>query len=151
MFNQSLRALNHMTSLTPNQRRVFDVLLQADASLGAYAILKKTGFRGATQVYRALERLVDLGMARKLESLNAYIAVSAEGHSTPTAFAICDQCGHIHEVVEAQEIKQLHECLAKLNFQVDRTVIEFHGACSLCSGHAYEAKERPTYTKLKQD
>ncbi|MBU2874557.1 Fur family transcriptional regulator [Marinobacter salexigens] len=139
-----------MTSLTPNQRRVFDVLLKADASLGAYAILKKTGFRGATQVYRALERLVDLGLARKLESLNAYIAVSAESQSTPSAFAICDHCGHIHEVVEAQEIKQLHECLAQLNFKVERTVVEFHGACSMCSDHSHEAKESPTYTKLKQ-
>jgi len=140
-----------MTSLTPNQRKVFDVLLQADASLGAYAILKKTGFRGASQVYRALERLVDLGLARKLESLNAYIAVSSEGQDTPTAFAICDQCGHIHEVIEAQEIKQLHECLAQLNFQVDRTVIEFHGVCSLCSGQLYKTKERPSYTRPKQD
>ncbi|RBW52142.1 transcriptional repressor [Marinobacter sp. F3R11] len=140
-----------MTSLTPNQRRVFDVLLQADASLGAYAILKKTGFRGATQVYRALEKLVDLGLARKLESLNAYIAVSAKGQSSPTAFAICDQCGHIHEVVEASEIKQLHECLAQLNFQVERTVIEFHGVCSICSGHSHEDKATPSYPRLKQD
>lgn len=139
-----------MNSLTPNQQRVFDVLYQEQASLGAYAILKKTGFRGATQVYRALERLTSLGLARKLESMNAYIAVSAGAQSSPTAFAICDQCGHIHEVADANEIKQLQECLARMNFQVERTVVEFHGLCSLCFENSPEARKRPHVPKPKQ-
>lgn len=128
-----------MTTLTPNQHRVFEVLRNAEAPLGAYAIVKQAGFRGAVQVYRAMERLTELGLAKKIESLNAYVAVSGKSHSGPTAFAICDQCGHIDEVADAQEVTQLHRCLADLNFQVGQTVVEFHGVCSLCSGHSGNA------------
>lgn len=139
-----------MARLTPNQQRVFDVLQQERAPLGAYAILKKTGFRAATQVYRALEKLVDLGLARKLESMNAYITVSTSAQSSPTAFAICDRCGHINEIADASEIKQLQEHLARLNFQVGRIFVELHGVCSLCSDNLREARQRPPLPKPKQ-
>lgn len=138
---------NAMTKLTRNQRRVLEILQQAEAPLGAYAILKKAGFRGATQVYRALEKLTGLGLAKKLESLHAFVAVSEERQSASTAFAICDQCGHIHEVADAGMIESLHEQLARSNFQVGRTVIEFHGACSSCCRNVVENEEPNTSSK----
>lgn len=139
-----------MHSLTLNQRRVLEALRQADAPLGAYAILKETGFRGATQVYRALDRLADLGLVRKLESLSAFIACSAEGQASPTAFVICDQCGMIHEVADARGIKELQESLGQSNFQVSRTVVEFHGTCASCAGYLSDMEKPSTSNRLKQ-
>ena len=121
-----------MIRLTSNQRKVLEVLEQTGKPIGAYAILEQTGFRGAVQVYRALEKLIDLGLAQKLESLHAYIRVSPKDETELTAFAICDHCGHIHQLTEAREIRQLHECLAQMDFAVCRSVIEIHGACSTC-------------------
>lgn len=138
----AVEAVNAVKDLTPNQRKVFEVLQQAEAPLGAYTILRRAGFRGATQVYRALEGLADQGLVRKLESLNAYIACSIACQSAPTAFAICDQCGLIQEVADAREIKQFQEYLAQSNFHVSRTVVEFHGVCSSCSDRSH-AKEKP--------
>ncbi|WP_323750385.1 transcriptional repressor [Marinobacter sp.] len=122
-----------MIRLTSNQRKVFEALEQAGKPIGAYAILEQTGFRGAIQVYRALEKLIDLGLAKKLESLHAYICVSQKAEIAPTAFAICDHCGHIHQLKEVREVRQLHECLAQMDFEVCRSVIEIHGACSTCA------------------
>lgn len=129
------RKMDSMIRLTSNQRRVFEVLEQAGKPLGAYAILEQTGFRGAVQVYRALEKLINLGLAQKLESLHAYISVSPIDETKPAAFAICDHCGHIHQLSEAREVRKLHECLAQMDFEVCRSVIEIHGTCSTCASN----------------
>jgi len=142
--------VNAVKNLTSNQRKVFEVLQQAQAPLGAYAILKRAGFRGAPQVYRALEGLANHGLVRKLESLNAYIACSIACQSAPTAFAICDQCGLIQEVADAREIKQFQEYLAQSNFHVSRTVVEFHGMCSSCSDRSQTTEQPPTSMTPKQ-
>jgi len=139
-----------MDNLTANQRRVLEVLQQADAPLGAYAILKETGFRGATQVYRALDRLGDLGFVRKLESLNAFIACADQGRASPAAFLICDQCGLIHELADAREIKELQASLDQSNFQVIRAVVELHGICSSCAGRATHAEKVSPSNRSRQ-
>jgi len=139
-----------MDNLTANQRRVLEVLQQADAPLGAYAILKEAGFRGATQVYRALDRLGDLGFVRKLESLNSFIACSDRDKASPAAFLICDQCGWIRELVDAREIKELQASLGQSDFQVVRAVVELHGICSSCAGRATHAEKVSTSNRSRQ-
>ncbi|HSM41507.1 MAG TPA: transcriptional repressor, partial [Afifellaceae bacterium] len=67
---------------------VFDTLLAADGPLSAYDILDRLrdkGFRAPLQVYRALDKLLALGLVHRLESLNAFIACAhpdCEGHGT---------------------------------------------------------------------
>jgi len=126
------------------------VLQQEQAPLGAYAILKKTGFRGATRVYRALDRLGDLGFVRKLESLNASIACSDRGKASPAAFLICDQCGWIREIVDARKMKELQASLGQSDFQVVRAVVELHGICSSCAGRTTHAEKVSTSNRLRQ-
>ncbi len=85
--------MNSLRNLTDNQRRVLQALSEATGPLGAYALLERLDFSGLTQVYRALDRLIALGLVQRLESLNAYVPSSEHDASHPTAFAICDQCG----------------------------------------------------------
>ena len=50
-------------ALTPNQQQVWNLLLAAGAPMGAYALLdrlKGSNFKAPLQVYRALEKLVEL-------------------------------------------------------------------------------------------
>ena len=49
----------------------------AKEPLTAYNIiydLRDHGFRGATQVYRVLEKLLEIGMLHRIESMNSFIA-----------------------------------------------------------------------------
>ena len=36
--------------------------------------LRDHGFRGPTQVYRVLEKLLEIGMLHRIESMNAFVA-----------------------------------------------------------------------------
>ena len=59
------------TDLTKNQKLVMGALSNANGPLSAYTILdelREHGFRAPLQVYRALEKLVELGLVHRLES-----------------------------------------------------------------------------------
>lgn len=124
--------MTRQAMLTGNQQRILQALSRADGPLGAYTLLERVGLSGPTQVYRALDKLMARGLVRRLESLNAYVPSAEHDASRPTAFAICDQCGHIDQVVDGS----LTQCLRRLTngraFEFRRAVIELHGKCSAC-------------------
>ena len=63
--------------LTRNQTMVMAALTKSQAPMSAYAILnqlREHGFRAPLQVYRALDKLGELGLVHRLESLNAFVA-----------------------------------------------------------------------------
>jgi hypothetical protein len=64
----------------------------------AYEILDAVRDKGITApptVYRALNRLVEEGLAHRVESINAYVACAHSHHSDgAVVFAICDNCGY---------------------------------------------------------
>ena len=65
-------------SLTKNQRIVLDLLQNSGEPLKAYFILdslKKEGLNSPLQVYRALDKLVELGKIHKIESINSLLYV----------------------------------------------------------------------------
>ena len=63
--------------LTKNQKIVLDIIEKSSQPLKAYSILfdvKKKGINAPLQVYRALDKLVEIGKIHKIESRNAFIA-----------------------------------------------------------------------------
>ena len=65
------------TELTKNQSAVFSALRGAGKPLGAYEILDQVrdqGFRAPLQVYRALQKLMELRLVHRIESRNAFVA-----------------------------------------------------------------------------
>ena len=75
-------------SLTKNQRIVLDLLQNIGEPLKAYFILdrlKKEGLNSPLQVYRALDKLVELGKIHKIESINSFITVSYTHLTLPTS------------------------------------------------------------------
>ena len=63
--------------LTSNQQTVLDLLEGTKEPLKAYAILfniQKKGIKSPLQVYRALDKLIEIGKVLKIESKNSYIA-----------------------------------------------------------------------------
>ena len=66
-----------MQNLSKNQQIIFDLIDKSAEPLKAYAILfnvQKKGIKAPLQVYRALDKLVEIGKIHKIESRNAFIA-----------------------------------------------------------------------------
>ena len=71
----SLETLN----LTKNQQTVLDILESASEPLKAYTILfdiQKKGIKSPLQVYRALDKLIEIGKVHKIESRIHMLLVS---------------------------------------------------------------------------
>lgn len=124
--------------LTRNQAFVFETLQNADGPMSAYTILdelREDGFRAPLQVYRALDKLVEMGLVHRLESLNAFVACDhpdGDPHGT-IAFAICEDCGRVDEFADDEIVKRLGNWAARENFRLDKTIIELRGTCEACA------------------
>lgn len=124
--------------LTDNQRRVLTTLQQAERPLSAYALLdqlRAQGISAPTQVYRALERLMKQGLVHRLETLNAYVTCNHPRDcrdSGATAFAICDICGHIDEIVDIDLGNCLGRWIKHNTFAMRDSTIELRGTCARC-------------------
>ena len=106
--------------LTNNQQTVLDLLEKSKEPLKAYAILydtQKKGIKAPLQVYRALDKLIEIGKVHKIESRNSYIACEHKNcnSSTSTYFLICEICDQVSELTQ----KNLPSYFAKLSEQAN--------------------------------
>lgn len=123
--------------LKKNQKLVYDALSSATSPLSAYNILdllRVHGFRAPLQVYRALEKLMELGLVHKLESLNAFVACSHDHCevSNTAAFMICDACESVSELGDAHLTNHLGKLATNQNFAIKHSTVELHGRCKNC-------------------
>lgn len=128
--------------LTANQHLVLDALKQAKRPLGAYFLLDQlrgTGLNSPTQIYRALNRLIERGVAHRLETLNAFVACSHLRDCTHhnVAFAICYTCGNVEEFVDDDLKCSLKRWAQSHDFSIGGSAIEIGGQCAGCT--AFEA------------
>ncbi|MEQ8602829.1 MAG: Fur family transcriptional regulator [Marivibrio sp.] len=125
--------------LTRNQSLVFAALDRAEGPMSAYAILdavRDEGIRAPQQIYRALDKLIELGMIHRLESLNAFVACChphphAHQHAV-AAFSICERCGKVGEMTDEGLIDRLKRLAAADGFQIRATTLEVRGLCADC-------------------
>merc|ERR1712127_459909 len=92
-----------MQNLSKNQQIIFDLIDKSAEPLKAYAILfnvQKKGIKAPLQVYRALDKLVEIGKIHKIESRNAFVACRNSDCeiSKATAFSICENCEEVEEI-----------------------------------------------------
>lgn len=123
-------------SLTPLRRRVFELLLDRDGPAKAYDLLEELknahGSAKPPTVYRALDFLVRLGLAHRIESLNAFVACDIGSCERSTIFLICDGCGGSVEVDAGHALADVSEAAARIGFQLQHTVLEASGLCAAC-------------------
>lgn len=122
--------------LTPVRRRTLEILLERHGAMGAYDVLDRLaadGFGHQPPVaYRALEFLVDNGLAHRIQRLNAFTACTHPGQAHHAAFLICDRCKTVAEM-PAEPLRQvLDSGAAALGFSVERVAIEALGECGAC-------------------
>jgi Fur family zinc uptake transcriptional regulator len=122
--------------LTPVRRRVLEILLEAHRALGAYDVLQRLaaeGFGNQPPVaYRALDFLVEQGLAHRIRRLNAFTACMHPGEAHSPAFLICRLCDAVAEAPAAPVRAALGEAAAALGFTIERSNVEALGLCPAC-------------------
>lgn len=128
-------------ALSKNQKIVLDFIQKNKKPVKAYSILanvKKKGINAPPQVYRALDKLIEIGKIHKVESQNSFVACKTLDCETPhaTAFSICGNCDVVSEINDSNLFKYL------LNFKDNNGVkfngynLEFFGMCKSCKHSA---------------
>ncbi len=122
-------------TLTKNQRIVLNLLQDSGEPLKAYFILdslKKEGLSSPLQVYRALDKLVELGKIHKVESLNSFIICNNSNCASNTAFTICERCGKVKEIKNNNLTEGVNELVRENKLNITRYNLEFYVVCKSC-------------------
>ena len=123
--------------LTKNQQAVLNLLENSNEPLKAYTILydiQKKGINAPTQVYRALEKLIEIGKVHKIESKNSYIAcnnVNCSSQSS-TSFLICEDCDKVIELEKNNSSSYFSKLTEKFDFKYSEHNLEIYGYCESC-------------------
>lgn len=126
--------------LSATQERVLALLSQAGKPLSAYDLLnllRNDGVNAPPTVYRALERLMRDGLAHRIESLNAFVACNKPHHRELAAFAICDHCGMVTELMDEDLEGRLSRVAARTGFHASKATVELRGHCAACADKAH--------------
>ena len=123
--------------LTKNQQIVLDLVEKSSEPLKAYSILfnvQKKGLIAPLQVYRALDKLVEIGKIHKVESRNAFVACknSSCQVSKATAFSICESCEKVTEINNSKLSKYLTNFEDNSGMKYNKYNLEFFGLCKKC-------------------
>jgi len=126
--------------LTPVRRRTLEILLESHHALGAYDVLNRLAAEGFGKqppvAYRALEFLVEQGLAHRIRRLNAFTACMNPGTLHAPAFLICRACNSVAEAPAAPVRAALDAAATALGFAIERSNIEAVGLCPACRGRA---------------
>lgn len=134
----------HGVRLTRIRRTVLEALCSSQKPLGAYELadmLASNARRMAPiTVYRALDFLIEQGLAHRLASRNAYISTvnSDSGQDAAVAYLICESCGSVSEGSSAALTGALSDILLRAGFEPRSKVLEVAGHCARCRGHSQE-------------
>lgn len=139
-----------ISNLSAPVTAILSELTAAQKPLSAYDVLERVksgGIKSPPTVYRALERLVGLGLIHRLESLNAYVACCQHaahdcahrhdhepGHISQ--FAICTQCGTVKEIEDKALQRLAKSGGAGFLAVIDKAVFEIAGICRACAAAA---------------
>jgi len=122
--------------MTRIRRKVLRLLIETPAPAKAYDLLERLDGEGSAKpptIYRALDFLQELGLAHKIESLNAYVACGHASHSHSAIFLICETCGRAEELHSETTVPALEAETRAAGFGLSRAVIEARGTCRACA------------------
>ena len=124
-------------TLSKNQKIILDLIEKSDQPLKENSILfdvKKKGIKAPPQVYRALDKLIEIGKIHKIESKNAFVACKNTNCDVTktTAFSICEKCENIEEIKDTKISKYLKSFKDNSGMNYTRYNLELFGLCKKC-------------------
>ena len=129
---------NKKEILTKHQEMVLKLLEKSVEPLKAYSILfnlSEHGVKAPLQVYRALDKLMEIGKVHKIESKNAFVACINSNctANSNAAFTICEECDVISEIHNNKEILENLNYLANQEkFKLNKYNLELYITCKNC-------------------
>ena len=129
--------MNKERSLSKNQQIILDLIDKSSEPLKAYTILfnvQKKGIKAPPQVYRALDKLVEIGKIHKIESKNAFVACKNSNCeiSKATVFSICEICEKVTEIANTKLSNYLSNFEDNTGMKYKKYNLEFFGLCKKC-------------------
>ncbi|MEO1641869.1 MAG: Fur family transcriptional regulator [Pseudomonadota bacterium] len=120
-------------SLTRIRRHVLATLLRAEKPMTAYEVLdalEGVGSISPPTAYRALDFLIHLGYVKRVESLNAYIALDLGPSDGPIVLFVCESCGGVKEIEASHAISSLLQAVANAGMKANQAAFEIRGQCA---------------------
>jgi Fur family zinc uptake transcriptional regulator len=122
---------------TSMRASVFDALAACDRPASAYdiaeAVSKAEGRRvAANSVYRILDLFVGANLARRVESVNGYVANTHPDCRHDCIFLVCDACGLTTHIDDDRLSTGIRTSAEKSGFTPTRPIIEVRGRCANC-------------------
>lgn len=118
-------------ALRGNNLHILQTLQASKKPLGAYDIIKCKKIRNPPTVYRALEKLTNLGLVCRLASLNAFVAYKNNA-SDVIGFTICRLCHQVEEIHNAELGVAIKRAINNCHFRAEREILELVGLCHHC-------------------
>jgi len=124
--------------LTPQRRRVYELVLHAGEPVTAYELLRMLAEDGGNPapptVYRALDFLQAHGLVHRLASQQRFVAC---GHPEDGAhggvFLVCARCGHALEWNDERVARAVARSAREAGFRLGGDVLpEVEGLCPEC-------------------
>jgi len=95
-------------------------------------IRRKHAYIGRATVFRSVDRLVEAGLARRLERpghVSAYVWCEPTHHH----HLICTRCRTVEELDERMVAPLAEAVAAQQGFRVDHATLDFYGLCRGCA------------------
>lgn len=131
--------------MTALRRQVMGLMLESSHPLRAYDLLEQLQARHAgaapPTVYRALDFLLEHGLAHKIERLSSFVpCVHVLDHSHDhdgdcahaTQFLICRTCARVTELEDGGIVRAIALASRGSGFHVQHSTIEIEGLCAEC-------------------
>lgn len=133
-FNNRLKQYGQ--SIGTYDEPVMELLLSDHRCLSAYDIADKVSEAGKrvqpVQIYRSLEKLMNLGVVHRISTKNSYIACYEEGDCKTGQFLICTECKKVKEVESNLIENEITASAEKNRFSITSQTIEVLGLCAKC-------------------
>jgi len=123
-------------SIGINDEPVLNLLLSNHHIFSAYDITETISNKGRRlqpiQIYRSLEKLIDLGVVHRLSTKNGFIACYEDGKCATSQFLICTKCDRVKEIDSELMDQEIQDSAEKNGFSISSKSVEVLGLCSNC-------------------
>lgn len=131
------RAQERSKKLGVNDKRVFDILLSEHRSFSAYEVAEQVAQTDkrlqANQVYRAVETLIDLGVAHRVELKNGFMACHSTDECAAQQILICSSCKQVAELEHSKLHATITHSVEETGFVPGHQKLELLGLCPMCA------------------
>lgn len=123
------------------RENVFAALVARKRPVSAYDLAEDVSARrgrrvAPNSVYRILDLFLRNNLARRVESVNAYVANTHPGCRHDCIFLICEVCGKAVHIDDDRLTGALVDAAKVAGFADVRPVVELRGMCADCTAGA---------------